>query len=99
MNEIAKKQVCISMHSGQEVWIDSEKQGAVESQMADPSIRFIKVEGRSLNSNSIAGIFLPDDMTDLIHRKNGEWQCLHGAWHTKNEKCDCGGLDKYPLIN
>lgn len=90
MNNLSVGLVCIAMRNGVEVWI--EKQKLVELEKILGGIKqstFLGIEGRTINTADIVGIFTPEDMESNTRRRRGEWQCSHGAWHGKNEKCEC----------
>jgi hypothetical protein len=35
-------------------------------------------------------------MDALTRRKNGEWQCKFGDWHTRKQDCQCAETKKWP---
>jgi hypothetical protein len=87
---LAKRQNCIVMRNGIEIWIDEEKRGPLSDILLSlSSHKFIKYDGRLINSADLTGIFSPDDMADLTRRKNGQWQCEMGSWHEKGGDCQC----------
>ena len=89
MNEIAKQQVCVLIRSGLELWIDADRVEALEKSLADTSKRFLRINGQLINPFEILGVFTPDAMEDRQRRKNGQWKCLKGNWHEKNQGCGC----------
>lgn len=64
------------------------------------SSKFIKFSGELINTADIVGVFTAGTMEEVTRRKRGEWQCSHGKWHGRNEKCECaqGGIGKYKLF-
>ena len=93
MNELVTPQKCIQIRSGVEIWLDGRKADALADEVdrrEKAGIRgTFKFEGRLINIADIVGIFKPEDMESSTRRKNGEWMCHAGAWHSKGEKCDC----------
>jgi isopropylmalate/homocitrate/citramalate synthase len=90
MNELTYELMCIAMRNGVEVWIEKSKMVNLETVLSGiKQSTFIGIEGRTINTADIVGIFTPEDMSDNTRRKKGEWQCSYGAWHGKNEKCEC----------
>lgn len=88
-NEITLQQKCIVMRNGIEIWTDSKKAERFEQDWVHGLKGAVTFEGRTLNTADILGVFLPDDMEDLIRRKNKQWKCKHGEWHDIGEKCQC----------
>jgi hypothetical protein len=89
--EMSKNLVCILMREGVEIWIEAEKleplMGMLETK------RFIKIEGRIINTADISGIYPAGDMENLTRRKNGQWKDQKGIWHDKGERvCKCGNV-------
>ena len=97
--DLAKKQKCILMRSGIEIWIDEEKADAIESILLNlKESKFIIIEGRTFNTADISNILFPIDMEEQAHRKNGEFKCKYGNWHAKFEQCACGELERYNKV-
>ena len=92
-NEISKKQMCILIRSGIELWIDQERsQKLINVLQADDS-RFIEFDGRLFNRADVVGIFNPQDLEEVTRRKNGQWQDVEGYWHEKGDViCKCGNV-------
>lgn len=88
-NEIANQMKCIVMRNGIEIWTDARKAEQFEQDWVHGLKGAVTFEKRTLNTADILGVFLPDDMEDLIRRKNKQWKCQHGNWHDRNEKCEC----------
>lgn len=91
MTELAKKQVCVLIRSGLELWIDAEREEELEKVLADSTKRFIRINGQLVNPFEVLGVFTPDAMEDRQRRKNGQWKCLKGNWHDKTHMCECKG--------
>ena len=88
--ELSKSLVCIQMRSGVEVWIESQRADNVQATLqAITQSKFIKLDNQTLNTADIVGVFQASTMEAATRRKNGQTQCKEGAWHDKNEKCDC----------
>lgn len=89
-NEIAKKQMCVLMRSGIEIWIDKDKADKLRKILINSKRNlFIDFEERSFNTADITGVFIPQDLVDLKRRKNGQYKCSFGTWHDKGEFCGC----------
>lgn len=87
--ELAKKQVCVLVRSGLELWIDADNVHALEEAMSDTTKRFIKIHGQLVNPFEILGVFTADAMDERQRRKNGQWRCMQGSWHEKHTQCTC----------
>jgi hypothetical protein len=88
--EISKQLKCIVLRNGIEIWAESERmQTLIGALRTIKESKFIEYDGQVINTADITGIFSPDTMDDYRRRKNGQWQCSHGAWHDKSEKCEC----------
>ncbi len=88
--EIAKKQECIFIRNGIEIWVDEDKAIKIKTDLLQGiANNFIKAGNRIINVKEIVGIFNPDDLEDLKRRKNGQWKCSYGRWHNRGENCEC----------
>ncbi len=88
--EISKKQMCVLMRSGVEIYIDDEKAKKLQQLLKNLSTHiFIDFENRSFNTADITGVFTPQDLEDLKRRKNGQYKCQWGVWHDRQEICNC----------
>jgi len=88
--EIAKKQKCLRLRSGIEIWLDEEKWIRLEEVLSSLAVKkFIDIEGRIINTADIEGIYKPEDLEELNRRKNGQWKCDYNIWHHRNETCEC----------
>ncbi len=96
MNEISKKQKCIVMRVGAELWVDEDKLSVLEGLMETQ--KFIKIDGNLIAVSDILGIYKPEEMEDVTKRKNGMTKCRYGNWHDRGEQCACGGLNQFPLV-
>ena len=90
--ELAKKLMIISIRNGVELSIEEDKMGKIESLMETK--RFIKINGRPINTADIVGIFKPEDLDSVIRRKNGQWQDKKGEWHNRGDRIcpGCGNV-------
>jgi hypothetical protein len=97
MNELANSQMCIVMRNGIEIWVDKDRALRLQAVLKGLSVnKFIDFDDRSINTADILGVFNPQDMDLHTRRKNGEWQCDKGRWHSKGQMCDCS---KGELVN
>lgn len=96
MNTLQKQHMIIRMRSGAEKWIDQEK--AERLQEALPKItehKFISVDGETLNTADLEGVYRPDTLENMQRRKNGQWQCKGGKWHERDDReCNCATLEE-----
>jgi len=90
-NEITKGVLCVLMRSGVQVWIPTEKLESFDFayEEARSNGAMMKFEGERINPADVSGVFKAKTMDELTRRKNGQWQCQHGSWHDRGEKCDC----------
>lgn len=87
MNEITKKQMCVLMRSGIEIWLDEDRAENLIKSME--TSKFIRLEGSVVNTYEIIGIYTPEHMEDVKRHKNGQWKCKLASWHDRGEKCAC----------
>ncbi len=84
--ELAKKQMCIVMRAGMEIWIDEEKIDSLVTSLEES--RFVRVGEQIINAADVAGIFDAATMEERTMRKNGYWKCKGGDyWHSRGEIC------------
>jgi len=88
-NQLATQQKCVVMRNGIEVWLSKEGAEDFEKELHSGAKGFVPLKGRTVNTADILGVFPPEDMEDLIRRKNREWKCKQGNWHNLGEKCNC----------
>jgi len=89
-NSVALPQKCIVMRNGVEVWVERKKAEQFESDWQKGMIRgAVGIEGRTVNTMDVIGVFAPEDMDSATRRKNGDWKCHAGTWHQRFEKCEC----------
>jgi hypothetical protein len=92
MNEtaITKELVAICMMGGVIIWIEKDRAVALDALDKVPRgewPQFIKVGDQKINPSRVEGIFTAQAMEEAGRRKNGEWQCQHGHWHDRFDKC------------
>jgi len=93
--EITKKQKCLIQRNGIEIWLDEDKANALQQILDNiTEHKFIRFNGRSINTADCTGVYLPEDIEDLKWRKNGYWKCDNGIWHPKGELCDCSRMSR-----
>ncbi len=93
--DITKKQKIIIIRNRIEIFVD-EGLGDKFQEILDglTEHKFIRFNGRSINTADCTGVYLPEDMEDLKWRKNGYWKCEYQHWHPKGELCDCGRIPR-----
>jgi len=89
MNEISKNLRCVLLRSGIEIWAEEEKIKNLETILKGlTESKFIGIEGQTINTADISGIFSAELMAEKTRRKNGEWQDEKGVWHLQGDwKC------------
>lgn len=95
--EIAKKQKCLLIMGGIEIWLEEDQSRKLSILLAPENAvnlpKFILIgkgdDERVVQTSTITGIFLPLDLEDLKRRKNGQWKCEYGEWHNRGENCEC----------
>lgn len=87
---IKKIKKCLLQRNGVEIWLDENKAIKLSEYLeTNPTDRFIKIEGQTVNIADITGIYDEQFMLDLTRKKNGDYICNKGNWHTKGETCMC----------
>ena len=90
-NEIAKKEMCLLIRSGVEIWVEEEKAIKIGKDLESSMAKFLIVDGNYVNTSDIVGIFTPKNMDELKRRKQGQWKCKHNNWQPKDiSQCSCG---------
>lgn len=93
--EVSKNLRCILMRSGVEIWAEQEKVATLENILKNlTESKFIGVEGQTINTADISGIFDARAMEEKTRRKNGQWQDNDGDWHNRGEQqcANCGNI-------
>ena len=91
MNELAKQLMCLRVRDGVEIWLEKERLENLIIYLEQlKENKFIKIDGRLVNSADVVGIFTPQDMEEVTRRRNGQWKDERGIWHDKGERV-CGG--------
>lgn len=99
MKTLSKPSVCLLMRQGVQIWIEKDRADNLIQILSRLSgHKFIEYEGRSINTADVSGIFTPEDMADMVRRKNGEWTCQKGNWHTRRDLCNCGRNPKMTVL-
>lgn len=94
---LTKNLMAIVMRNGIEIWAEEEKIRNLQRILTiGKESKFIEIDGETINTADIIGIFLPKTMEELVRRKNGQWKCSWGNWHEKGERnCGCGEWERY----
>lgn len=95
-NQVSKSLRVILMRSGIEIWLEDDRIANVQKLLITmQSHKFIEIDDRTINTADISGIFTPQDIEEMTKRKNGNWKCKTGNWHTKKDPfCECWKDDK-----
>lgn len=90
MNKISKELKIILLRNGVEIALEGDKLKDFEMLLSqNEGSSFIRLEGRTINTADLTGVFLPEDVEELYYRKRGMWKCSKGTWHQRNEECSC----------
>lgn len=95
--ELTKNLYCVQMRTGVEIWVEEDRASVLQGILLNiSSSKFILFEDQTINTADIVGVFPAKTMEEATRRKNGEFKCKSGNWHTREESCnDC----KRTLIN
>ncbi len=89
-NGLSKPLTCVSMRNGVEIWVENERAETLQTVLGGiTQHKFIRFGDQTFNTADIVGVFQASTMEAATRRKNGQTQCKEGAWHDRNEKCDC----------
>lgn len=87
--ELSLSMQCVVLNGNIEKWIEEDKARIIRQAIKDGA-KYVEIGNEIFNTFSIVGIFEPSTMEERSRRKNGEWQCEHGAWWEKGDrKCQC----------
>lgn len=89
MNELTKPQMCVRLSSGAEIWIDKEKVDTLRNFLQDTKSGFVQIGEETVSVRDISGIFTPEAVEKYRNIWRGLWECSHGMWHDRFEKCEC----------
>ena len=96
---LVKKQMCVLMRNGNQVWMPEEKARQLGEMLVDNTDRqFISFNGEYFNTASVDQILTTEAMEEYTRRRNNEWKCKKGNWHSRGEECRCSWATtgKYP---
>lgn len=84
------------MRNKVEIWIEEERIDNLKTLLMNVTQhKFLDVGGEVINTADITGIFSPETMQDVTRRKNGQWQCESGHWHSRGEECAHGAMARF----
>lgn len=91
MNEIDKPKRAIIMRNGIATWIDEDRAAKLEEMLASATKHlFVKIDGMTISSNEIEGIYTMEEFQNWTKVKQGMWQCEYRTWHNKGKReCEC----------
>lgn len=88
--EISQGLKVVVMRNGVEITLEGKKLKAFEGMLEkNTGSQFIRLEGRTINTADLMGVYLPEDLEVLYMKKRGMWQCSKKVWHERNEDCFC----------
>lgn len=94
--EISKNLQCILIRGDIEIWLENKRIENLKRELETLNEnRFVEVDGSVINTADLVGIFSAEKMEEKTRRKNGEWRCKYGEWHSRGEKCTCYELKRY----
>lgn len=89
--EISVNLMCIKMRSGVTIWMEKAKAEKLQDILDGiTNHKFIRYEGQSFNTADLEGVYDASTMDAFTRRRNGQWQCVKGAWHDRHQECGCG---------
>jgi len=93
--ELAKKQKCLALSNGVEIWIDYEKAEEIQRYLDTiKETKLITLQDTpgtpTINTAFLVGIYTPEQMEDAKRRKNGQTECKWGYWHDRHKECNHG---------
>jgi len=93
--EIAKQQMCLLLKNNIEYWYDMDRMDQIRAMINPPMGQqrpeFIELpNGELIAVSSIDGLHTPEALEDRKRHRQGQWKCLEGKWHTRQqEDCTC----------
>lgn len=87
--ELTKNLKCVILRNGIEIWLEAERLNNLKTSLKTNPKGFIEIDEEMINSADITGIFTALTMEEFSRRKNGEFKCKFGNWHTKKDNCEC----------
>lgn len=87
MNELTKSQMCVMIRGGIEIWIDADQTEKLKKAME--SQKYVNLKGSTVAVFDIQGVYTPEHVEEHKRYLNGQFKCMKGNWHDKNQKCDC----------
>lgn len=91
--------MCLLSRDGSMLWVDEHKARRIQEDLENKRIHgHFRIEGRTLNTVEITGVYYPQDIEDMTRRKNGQWKCLSEEWHDRNQKCECIDIKTKKII-
>ena len=79
--ELTKNLMCICLFGDIEIWLEQERAAKIQAMLeSSSSPRFVNIDGQSINTSNIVGIFTAQAMEARTRRKNGQWQCENLQW-------------------
>lgn len=92
MDIIPTKVFCVLIRGSKaQVWITKNQKELLEQTLKEGKSKWIQLDGSTINVSDIQGIFSLMDMQQ--HQASGDWKCLGGFWHMRNEECKCDPLE------
>ena len=100
MSNLAVKTWVLLLRQGVRLYITEEQADAVKkAKAANRPVHLISEGGIAEIEPSEVRVVLPACALEKSDRmQQGEWQCKHGSWHNKYERCSCREVsisDKY----
>lgn len=77
----------LSLTNGTQYTLNDEQYTALKAVLDKGSTRFVVIEGDLIMVNAIIAIQDEEKGEEAIHRRNGDYQCSHGFWHSRGERC------------
>jgi len=85
-----RRMCIIPRGTGIEMWVSEQLGQQIMADMVSPNPpKYLTINGQQLNASDYTGCFYAESLQAAVRRKNGEYVCDRGNWHTRNEKCEC----------
>jgi hypothetical protein len=76
-----------------EIWLNDKEAQGVEDVITGKDIgehevpMFIDVNDELISTREISGIFTSKTMKTKERKRQGDWECSFGFWHTRGQEC------------
>lgn len=91
MTELDTIKKVVVLRHGLCMWVTEEQATKLEEALAAATKHmFVRINGTTVSSMEIEGIYSREKYDDLCKVKQGMYQCQYGNWHNKGKReCEC----------